>query len=37
MKMDVRRDSEAVFVLAAPERVKLVAQLSLVDDHDEIE
>jgi hypothetical protein len=33
--MDVRRDPEVVFVLAAPERVKLVPHLSLVDDRDE--
>jgi hypothetical protein len=33
--MDVRRDPEAVFVLAAPERAKLVPQLSLADDPDE--
>jgi hypothetical protein len=33
--MDVRRDSEGIFVLAAPERVKLVPHLSLADDPDE--
>jgi hypothetical protein len=33
--MDVRRDPEVVFVLAAPERVKLVPQFSLTDDLDE--
>jgi hypothetical protein len=33
--MNARRDSEADFVLAAPERVKLVPQFSLADDFNE--
>jgi hypothetical protein len=33
--MDVRRDPDAVFVLATPERAKFGSQLSLADDLDE--